>query len=49
MHSYKVLTFSIMVHIPTIIFALKPHYTLLKNVKSSCYVYTDTIVYNATC
>ena len=32
-----------MVYILTAIFSLKPHYTLLKNGKSICYFYTDTI------
>ena len=48
MHAYTVFTFSILVYIPTIIVTLKPHSTLLKNCKSSCTVYMDTIIYNAT-
>ena len=44
-HDYKVFTFSILVYILTTIFTLKPHSKLLKNGKSSCSVYTNTIFY----
>ena len=44
MHVYIVFTFSIVVYITTTIFTLKPHSTLLKNDKSSCSVYMDTII-----
>ena len=49
MHVYIVFIFSIVFLISTKIFTLKLHSTWFKNCKSSCYVYTDTIVYNSTC
>ena len=45
MHVYIVLTFFILVHIPTTIFTLNPHSELLKNGKSSCSGYMDRTLY----
>ena len=48
MHTYTVFTSTIVVYIHITDFTLKPHSILLKNYKSDCSDYTDTIVDNDT-